>query len=126
MTTVKKNSDRNHLIKLLLYVARQEGAEVSATKLQKIFFLLEKEKGINLGLNFKPWFFGPFSPELQQDIDTLIELGEVDVKEEEIHDPISGLVVGYKWSYVLKGDFKATRNEKDIADFFIKKHLYFF
>ena len=59
-------SDRvYHLIKLLLYVAKDEGAEVTATKLQKIFFLLEKEKGVDLGLEFTPWFFGPYSEKLQ-------------------------------------------------------------
>ena len=47
-----------HLIKLLLYTAKEENAKVTPTKLQKIFFLLEKEKGINLGLDFEPWFFG--------------------------------------------------------------------
>ncbi len=84
------------LIKLLLYVAEEEKVEVTATKLQKIFFLLEKEKGINLGLNFKPWFFGPYSSKLQDYIDKLIELGEVDVEEEEeVRDPLSGAVIGY-------------------------------
>lgn len=32
----------------LLHVAREEKAQVTATKLQKIFFILEKEKNINL------------------------------------------------------------------------------
>ena len=40
------------LIKLLLHVAKEENTEVTATKLQKIFFLLEKEVGIQLGLDF--------------------------------------------------------------------------
>ncbi|BDC17378.1 hypothetical protein [Acidianus sp. HS-5] len=59
----------SHLIKLLLYVANNENAEVNATKLQKIFFLLEKEKGLDLRLNFRPWFFGPYSSILQDYID---------------------------------------------------------
>jgi len=78
------------LIRLLLYTAKEENTEVTATKLQKIFFLLEKEKGIQLGLEFKPWFFGPYSSKLQDYIDKLIEIGEVDVEEEEVRDPLSG------------------------------------
>ncbi len=53
-----------HLIKLLLYTAKEENAKVCATKLQKVFFLLEKETGKDLGLEFKPWFFGPYSEKL--------------------------------------------------------------
>jgi uncharacterized protein YwgA len=64
-----------HFIKLLLYIAKLNNVEVTATKIQKIFFLLEKEKGINLGLNFRPWFFGPYSKKLQDYLDKLIEMG---------------------------------------------------
>ena len=88
--------DRTYrLIRLLLYTAKEENTEVTATKLQKIFFLLEKEKGIQLGLEFKPWFFGPYSSKLQDFIDKVIEIGEVDVEEEEVRDPLSGEIIGY-------------------------------
>jgi hypothetical protein len=107
------------LIKLLLYIAKLNNVEVTATKLQKIFFLLEKEKGINLGLNFRPWFFGPYSEKLQDYIDKLIELGEVDVEEkEEVRDPISEAVIGYKRNYVFKGEVKPEEEEKEIEMFF--------
>ena len=107
------------LIKLLLYTAKEENTEVTPTKLQKIFFLLEKEKGINLGLDFKPWFFGPYSEKLQDYIDKLIELEEVDVEEEEeVRDPLSDAVIGYKRNYVLKGEFKPEEEEKEIMAFF--------
>jgi len=49
-----------HLIKLLLYTAKKENTEVTPTKFQKIFFLLEKEKGVNL----EPWLFGAYSSKL--------------------------------------------------------------
>jgi uncharacterized protein YwgA len=106
------------LIKLLLYVAEEEKVEVTATKLQKIFFLLEKEKGINLGLNFKPWFFGPYSSKLQDYVDKLIELGEVDVKDQEITDILTGEVIGYKNVYVLKSKLTPEDEDKDIKEFF--------
>ena len=106
------------LIKLLLYTAKEENTEVTATKLQKIFFLLEKEKGVQLGLDFKPWFFGPYSSKLQDYVDKLIESGEVDVEEEEVRDPLSGEIIGYKRNYVLKGELKPEEEEKEIEMFF--------
>ncbi|BCU68588.1 hypothetical protein HS7_20250 [Sulfolobales archaeon HS-7] len=106
------------LIKLLLYVAKEEGVEVTATKLQKIFFLLEKEGGVDLGLEFTPWFFGPYSSLLQDYIDKLIEKGDVSVEEEEVIDVLSGQVVGYKRVYVLSSD--ASQDDKSIEKFFRK------
>lgn len=102
----------------MLYIAKEENTEVTATKLQKIFFLLEKEKEIQLGLDFKPWFFGPYSSKLQDYIDKLIELGEVDVEEEEVRDPLSGAIIGYKRNYVLKLELKPEEEEKEIEMFF--------
>jgi len=105
------------LIKLLLYTAKEENTEVTATKLQKIFFLLENEKGVQLELDFKPWFFGPYSSKLQDYINKLTELGEVDVEEEEeVRDPLSGEIIGYKRNYVLKSELKP--EEKEIEMFF--------
>ena len=106
------------LIKLLLYTAKEENTDVTPTKLQKIFFLLEKEKGIQLGLDFKPWFFGPYSEKLQDYVDKLIESGEVDVEEEEVRDPLSGEIIGYKRYYVLKSELKPEEEEKEIEMFF--------
>jgi len=108
-----------HLIKLLLYTAKEENAKVTPTKLQKIFFLLEKEKGINLGLDFEPWFFGAYSEKLQDYVHKLIEIGEVDVvEEEEVRDPLSGAVIGYIKNYVLKSDFKPEEQDREIETFF--------
>jgi len=106
------------LIKLLLYTAKEENVKVCPTKLQKVFFLLEKEKGVDLGLEFKPWFFGPYSSKLQDFIDKLIEIGEVDVEEEEVRDPLSGEVIAYKRRYVLKSEFTPEEEEKEIETFF--------
>ena len=108
-----------HFIKLLLYIAKLNNVEVTATKLQKIFFLLEKEKEVQLGLDFKPFFFGPYSSKLQDYINKLIELGEVDVEEkEEVRDPLSEAVIGYKRNYVLKGEVKPEEEEKEVMTFF--------
>jgi len=108
-----------HLIKLLLYTAKEENAKVTPTKLQKIFFLLEKEKGINLGLDFEPWFFGAYSSKLQDYVDKLIEIGDVDeVEEKEVKDPLSEAIIGYIRNYVLKSEFEPEEEDKEIEAFF--------
>jgi len=107
------------LIKLLLYTAKEENAKVTPTKLQKIFFLLEKEKGVQLGFDFEPWLFGAYSEKLQDYLDRLIELGEVDVvEEEEVRDPLSEAIIGYKKSYIINTDFEPKEEEKEIEAFF--------
>jgi len=107
------------LIKLLLYTAKEENVKVTPTKFQKIFFLLEKEKRVQLGLDFKPWFFGAYSEKLQDYLYRLVELGEVEVvEEEEVRDPLSGAIIGYIKNYVLKSDFKPEEDEKEIEEFF--------
>jgi uncharacterized protein YwgA len=110
-----------HLIKLLLYTARKEGAEVTPIKFQKIFFLLEKEKGVNLGLDYKPWLFGAYSSKLQDYLDRLMELGEVGEEVDgEVRDPISGEVVAYKRHYVLNVEFEPTEEDKEFEVFFVE------
>jgi len=106
------------LIKLLLYTAKEENTEVTATKLQKVFFLLEKEKGVKLGLDFIPFFFGAFSEKLQDYINKLIELGDVEVEGEEVRDPITDVIIGYKKRYILKCEFKPEGDEKEVMEFF--------
>jgi hypothetical protein len=107
------------LIKLLLYTAKEENVEVTPTKLQKIFFLLEKEKGVKLGLDFKPFIFGPYSEKLTDYLEKLIELGEVEeVEKEEVRDPLSDAVIGYIRNYVLNVEFKPAKDERDVEMFF--------
>ncbi len=107
------------LIKLLLYTAKEENVEVTPTKIQKIFFLLEKEKGVQLGLDFEPFIFGPYSEKLKDYLDKLIELGEVEVIEkEEVRDPLSDAVIGYIRNYVLNVEFKPEKDEKEVETFF--------
>ena len=107
------------LIKLLLYTAKEENSEVTPTKLQKIFFLLEKEKGVKLGLDFEPFIFGPYSEKLTDYLYKLIELGEVKVIEkEEVRDPLSDAVIGYIRNYVLNIEFKPEEDEKEVEIFF--------
>jgi len=102
----------------LLKVAKEEKAEVNATKIQKIFFLLEREKGINFNLDFKPWLFGPYSKKLDKVLYGLIDKGVVKVVDKgAIDDPFTGLVIGHKRAYELNRDYEVNI-DKDVLDFF--------
>jgi hypothetical protein len=109
------------LIKLLLYIAEKENAEVTPTKLQKIFFLLRMEVGVDLGLDFEPGALGVFSEGLSEIRDELIEKGEIkEVVKRAVRDPVSGLVVGYEKYYVLNSEFEPGDDDKEITEFFRK------
>ena len=100
----------------LLKVAKEEKAEVTAIKLQKIFFILEKEKNINLGLNFKPYLFGPYSEKLQNALYELTNKGLVKINYEDVKN-LARVTIGYKESYELAKDIKIDVSE-DILTFF--------
>jgi len=102
----------------LLKVAKEEKAEVDATKIQKIFFLLEREKGVNLNLDFKPWLFGPYSEKLDKVLYALIDRGIIKIiNKNAITDPFTGLVIGYKKIFELNGDYDV-KVDKNVLDFF--------
>lgn len=101
----------------LLKVAGEEKAEINATKIQKIFFLLEKEMGINLNLDFKPWLYGPYSEKLDEVLNSLIARGIVKVDEEGIVDPFTEFTIGYKRSFKLNGDYRVEISN-EVLNFF--------
>jgi uncharacterized protein YwgA len=110
-----------HYVKLLLYTAKKNNVKVTATMYQKIIYLLSKEKELNLDLDFMPSFFGVHSFKLQECVEKLIELGEIKViEEDEVRDPISGLVIAIKRYYVLNTDFKPNEDDKEFEEFFSK------
>ncbi len=61
--------------KLLLYLISKSGVIQGKTKIQKLVFLLQKEKNIPLSYTFYPYQQGPLSFELIEDINSLISNG---------------------------------------------------
>jgi len=100
----------------LLYVAKEEKAEVTATKFQKIFFLLEKEKNVNLELDFKPYLFGPYSEKLQAALYELAHKGFVKINYGDVKN-LAGVVIGQKESYELAKEMKINV-DSDVLAFF--------
>jgi uncharacterized protein YwgA len=56
------------------------------TRLQKIFFLLKRKYNIPINLEFKPYFYGPYSEELAHDIQVLRGFGIVEEKVVPVND----------------------------------------
>lgn len=82
---------RQDLLLLALYAPGREGwpgeGVQGMTRLQKLLFLMQKEAGLeNLpptgteGYRFRPFDYGPFTPEIYEDIDVFEQLGIVKVE----------------------------------------------
>lgn len=99
-----------------LSVAKKEKRKVTPIKLQKVFFILEKEKGVNLGLDFKPNTFGPYSEKLQNKLYELAKNGLVIIKYHEVRNKRHELV-GYAESYKIAQDLE-NNADNEIIKFF--------
>ena len=101
----------------LLKIAREEGdVKVTPIKIQKIFFLLEKEGGVKLGLDFQPYLFGPYSQKLTDLLHKMAEQGLVKIRYEEVKN-LARVTVGYAESYEMAKDVNVDISE-DVLSFF--------
>jgi len=96
-----------------LNIAKKEKRKVTPIKLQKTFFLLEKEKGINLGLDFTPYIFGPYSEKLQNILYDLAKNGVVTIKYHEVKNTRHQLV-GYAENYKIAKDIEINIDDDTI------------
>ncbi|MBB5255279.1 hypothetical protein [Sulfurisphaera ohwakuensis] len=89
--------------------------------MQKTVFLGQKELGLELDYTFIPYYFGPFSKELQDDVYKLKRLGFIEIKEYVVEDPVTGAMMGFKKIYkitekaqtkILDEEFKMFVTEK--------------
>ncbi|WP_338604913.1 conjugal transfer protein (plasmid) [Sulfolobus tengchongensis] len=106
-------------LKALVRIGNELGVEVTATKIQKIFFLLQEEGGKDVGLKFEPYIFGPYSKELDEVLDSLVDQGVIEEKAKPIKDVLTGFIIGYKRSYILKDD-RDSHVEAEVEKFFEK------
>ena len=56
---------------ILLMVFLIAGKIVGKTKIQKLFYLLEREQKINIGVPFTVYLYGPFSRQLNKEVEIL-------------------------------------------------------
>jgi len=67
----------------LLILAELNGSAESETRIQKLAFLANKEKAIDLGLQFKWHHYGPFSSDFKNCIEQLSNKELVRIRKEE-------------------------------------------
>ncbi len=73
------------LLPLLLLVSGEKRPIVGRTRFQKLIFLA-MNKYSEHWYSFIPYNYGPYSKELQQDIDVLIEKGLINEEQESLED----------------------------------------
>ena len=73
-------------------------------RFQKVIFLLQRKYGVDLGYRFVPYYFGPYSKNLQLDINLLKLMGLL-----EVHPTIA-----YIHKLTRKGSRKANEVESRI------------
>ena len=69
---MKKDYEVNNLILLVIDFI---GCVYGGTFIQKLFFLIENELFTDLDLNYIKYHYGPFSRDLRNDVDELVEQG---------------------------------------------------
>lgn len=64
----------------LLLILKKMGSVPGRTRFQKLVFLLQRKVNTGLQYNFIPYHYGPYSQELQIDINVLEAGGYIHVK----------------------------------------------
>lgn len=76
---------------LLLSLLQELEPLEGSTRIQKLVFLYQKESGTNL-YNFKTGRYGPYSVNLHQDVEKLIEKEFIQVEKKETNTKITSLI----------------------------------
>jgi len=94
-------------IEKLIVILNRLGTVKGRTRLQKIIFLLNNKEGIPLDYHFIPYYYGPYSRDLQLEIDFLEAAGFVEVR------PQDGILYVHKLTE--KGKEAAKKIEEEIG-----------
>jgi uncharacterized protein YwgA/DNA-binding HxlR family transcriptional regulator len=77
--------------KWLLALLHAMGGKISgSTRLQKLLFLLKREKGVETPYTFTPYMFGPHSPDVIDDATELELAGYIKIQNEVPEQPLAG------------------------------------
>ncbi|BCU70018.1 conjugal transfer protein [Stygiolobus caldivivus] len=113
--------DRLDYVLGILRLAKDLNVEVTATRFQKTFFLVQKELGRDLGYKFIPYYFGPFSKELQDDVYKLERQGFVNVEKVAVEDLVTGALVGFKKAYKVTDKAPVVELDEELKSFVTEK-----
>lgn len=91
--------------KWLLALLHAVGGTISgATRLQKLLFLLKRERGVETPYNFTPYMFGPHSPDVLEDTIDLEMAGYIGIQKEVFEPTLAGdCVIKRKYELTPKG-----------------------
>lgn len=70
-------------IEKLLIILKKSGAIAGRTRFQKIVFLLKSKEGVHFDYRFIPYYYGPYSAELQLEINLLEAAGLIQVTPQD-------------------------------------------
>lgn len=103
----KENHNVGMLLLLLKYHKKVEGR----TRLQKLVYLLKEKYGIKFSYRFMPYFYGPYSEDMQMDINMLTLLDLIRVETQSLREG----VLLYIHSLSPNGEKIAEEIEKEIS-----------
>ncbi len=101
--------NRYGLITELAYRLKDKSAQFGKTILQKMVFLLQEVYGVNCGYQFDLYTYGPFTPQLLQDLDLVETLGGVQIQP---------VISGFGGYHIVTGEKNDALREK--AEDFLK------
>lgn len=116
-----ENILEDKLLKLLFLIKIAKKIE-GKTRLHKIIFLGKQEEGIDMGFEFVKYNYGPYSFELTQAVDTLQNLGLINVTTTLFasSDTKGFQTKQFSYSITNKADELTKREEDKMKDFIIK------
>lgn len=111
-TSRAKISERAKWVLALLHAVG--GTVKGSIRLQKLFFLMKRELGIQeLPYNFSPYQFGPFSRDILDDVADLENAGLIEVKKEIFEPTLAG-------DYLVSRTFSLASKGSKLAEEFYK------
>jgi DNA-binding HxlR family transcriptional regulator len=104
--------------KWLLALLHAMGGTVSgATRLQKLLFLLRREKGVETPYKFTPYMFGPHSPDVLDDTIDLELAGYISIRKEVSEPTLAGdCVINRIYELTPKGAEAAMETYEKLPD----------
>lgn len=103
-------------MKVPLAILKANGGKLNGkTKLQKLVFLAEMEKGLENKYKFEKYNYGPYSFELTDDLDALKQFGLIEVIVENFStDDFQGKI--HKYKLTKKGEKALNNLSNDFLD----------
>lgn len=108
---------KNHDIRFLLLIIKHLKKVKGRTRFQKVVYLLKEKYGLEMFYKFMPYYYGPYSDDLQSDIDILSRLGIISVETVSLSE---GRVL-YVHTLTDKGKRLTNKIEKEMPNKQIKQ-----